>query len=292
MNLAILVLHWERSNLTYQCLQSILLSVQGNNQNVRIFVIDNGSRAPFKIPDSLTDGNITIIRNEENYGYGKGMNEGIRYVKEHWPEAEYLWLLNNDIQLSSEALPKMLSFLQREGGRTIVGAVLTDDSEFAKLQEVGGGQVIPFIGKIVINKSKTSQRLDFISGASICFSINTLDEIGLFDERFFMYWEDIDLCLRAKQKGIRLTIADNVYVHHLQNASLGRENPRGDYLQALSYVLFYEKHQRFWWLTVLLGGIGKLGLRLGKGQFRQIASTAKGLVDGIRKINAGYNAST
>jgi GT2 family glycosyltransferase len=261
-----------------------LLSAQGNNQNVRIFVIDNGSRRPFILPDSLAGHSITVIRNEENYGYGKGMNEGMRYVKKHWPEAEYLWLLNNDIQLSTDALPNLQVFVNKEGKRTLVGSVLTDDPEFNHLQEVGGGQVIPYIGKIVINKSLSNQRLDFISGASICFSMSILEEVGYFDERFFMYWEDIDFCLRARQKGIRLTIAENIYIHHHQNASLGRENPRGDYLQALSYVQFYEKHHQYWWLSVLIGGVGKLGLRLLKGQFKQTASTARGLLDGIQKV--------
>lgn len=214
MNLFVIILNWNGKNLTLDCLRS-LKKVQTPHQ---VILVDNGS----------TDGSIQafkeqfprafIIETGKNLGYAGGNNVGIEYALKQG--ASHLLILNNDTTVDPFFLE---AFLEKD--EPILGAKTLDYSNQKKLDHLGGnwnpqkGQ-FDLIGCQEEEKKWTiSIPLDYVCGCALFVKAEVFKKIGLFDPRFFLFWEEADWCSRALKAGYQPTFCPKAKIIHKGSAS-------------------------------------------------------------------------
>ncbi len=236
-----------------QCLPSVM---ETEYKDFRVVVVDNAS----------TDGSVTwlkqhypkvsIIENGENYGFARGNNIAIEQS-----QAEYVVLLNNDVEVT----PTWLSALVSRADRfATLGAVAPKLLHFERRNEfeyagAAGGLLdnfgYPFArGRIFHTLEVDEGQYDdqhecfWATGAALLLRRSALMDVGLLDESFFMHMEEIDLCWRLRRSGYTVHCETSVAVYHIGGASLARDNPRKAYYNFRnSLLMLYKNGGRLQW---------------------------------------------
>ena len=214
----IIVLNWNNCRDTLICLNSL---EKLNYPNYRLLVVDNGSDDDSVVCIRGAYPNLELIETGRNLGFAGGNNVGIRYALERG--ADYVWLLNNDTKVDPRALTAMVEAAESDSRIGAVGSVLYYMDEPERMQAWGGGWVSLLSGVTGHYKGPVDHgKLDYITGASLLIRASTLREVGYLDERYFMYWEDVDLCFRIRRQGWKLAVADQSFVFHREGATKGK----------------------------------------------------------------------
>lgn len=245
--ICIIVLNWNGWRDTIRCLESLLASDQAA---FRVVLIDNGSTdgsverieewaatriatVVYDRTQALAHGveseeakmaglgrSLVIVANERNVGFGAGNNVGLSYALACGFDA--MWVLNNDTTVDAECLTRMLRELERAPRVGAVGCVVYQMDHPHTVQLWGGAHVDMTLGIAPhVMNSSASHRLNMLSGVSVLLRADALREIGLFDENFFMYWEDSDLSFRLRSAGWALRVAPEARIWHRESSSLG-----------------------------------------------------------------------
>ncbi len=148
---------------------------------------------------------IVVDNNKINRGFAAGANLGIK--KALATGAEAVLLLNPDVKISSH----QISALAKAPG-DIVSPVLTFSRHGQKIFDYGG-KVNPLTGRTT-HWENSQGRVDYVSGACMLVHRQVFAKIGFFDERFFLYLEDADFCLRAKTAGFKIAVAKDIVINH------------------------------------------------------------------------------
>jgi len=211
------------------CLSS--LQKQSGNFELEIIVVDNNSNnetiykiEKFKISH--------LIRNQENLGFGKAINLGVKIAS-----GEYLLLLNPDAELKEEALAKLLEKIKSDekiamvGGKFIsrIGEAMVSFGNFpnfwteffqktrlAKLFPIGRYICPTIFSKKLFN---TFHQVDWVSGGFCLIRKDIFERISGFDEKYFLYLEDIDLAKKVKEQGYKIVFTPNALAIHHQERS-------------------------------------------------------------------------
>ncbi len=231
---SIVILNWNQWDVTVRCLDSLRLL---DYHNFDVIVVDNASdtQPPAEIPSILPG--IILIRNDANYGFGKGNNPGITRAIENG--AEFIWLLNNDTVVMPDTLTLLVKKMQESDQTGAVGTEIWDFDN-KKIMVWGGGKVNMRRFYTIHLKSADAAPPDYLTAASILLRAAALKQTGLFDEKFFMYWEDVDLCLRLKKCGWTLAVADGAKVLHMEGCS--SESVVRDCYSFRSVIYFASKY--------------------------------------------------
>ncbi len=246
-------LNWNQPQFTCDCVTSLLIQ---KDVEVHPIIVDNGSSdnsvALFrqKFPD------IIIIELGENVGFAKGINHGICYALQQG--AEYVLIINNDAVLANDSLVKLVETI--DGKIQVVSPVVYYFDNPKQIWSTGG-EINSFLleplnshnQKIPIEMESIIPRT-FLSGCVLLFGRDLLLEVGLFDERFFLYYEDLDLSLRISRSPYQMVVVTSAQAyHHVSVSSGGRDNPFERYHMARSSGIYFRKHVRgFQWLPILL----------------------------------------
>ncbi len=228
----------------------------------------------------------------KNLGFAGGYNAGIRYALEHG--ADFVFMLNND----TLAPPGMLEPLVEAAAPPDVAAAAplifyADAPE--RVWSAGAGRS-PWTLELTENHGRAAGfeqqeqpvEREFLSGCALLLKREALEKVGLFDEGFFLYYEDSDYSLRLRQAGYRLLLVPRARLwHKVSRSSLGSDSPGERYWMARSSVRFFRKHVRGpRWLVVIpwrLGSACKTTFRLLRhGNFRAAWYYWRGLRDGLR----------
>ena len=198
-----------------------------------IVVVDTTPNDP-DLPEMLDFApNVTLIRASGNVGFGRGNNLGIKWALEH-TICEFIFLLNNDAVIYPETIARLEAEMSTnpEVGIMTPRIAYMDDPE--KLW-YGGGEVSwrrasAFTPGFNLSShstlAMTERDVSFASGCALFFRAPTLRKLGGFDPRFFMYEEDVELCLRAAKMGIRIRyMPQSLILHRGQGSDPGA--PRG-----------------------------------------------------------------
>jgi len=284
----VVILSWNQREETLACLSSVC---QLDYPNKRVLVVDNGSRdgTPEAVVRWFPD--VEIIVNAENLGFAAGCNVGLRYALEQG--ARWVLLLNNDVEIAPDALQHLVSSASPDAG--MVAPKIYYFSDRTRIWSVGGKRhpwTLEKIGDAMgqVDEGQWNEVLerDYLVGCAVLLSRRLLTEVGLFDERFFVYYEDSDLSLRARLAGWRLLMAPQAHVwHKVAVSSGGRDSPNERYWMARSSILFFRKHVRgLRWLAVgpyRIGSAIKTLFRLTlKGRHDSARAYIRGLWDGLR----------
>jgi hypothetical protein len=263
MDISVVIVTYNCQAFIKRCIDSLL--VLGSHLDLEIIAVDNASGD--KTVELLrTDfPNIKVIQNTKNIGFTKANNQGIKEAK-----GRYIFILNSDTELAGGSLGEMVRFLDRNPSCGILGPKLLDKDD--KIQF--SCRAFPSYGTVFFNRyslltrmfprSKyadrylktnwphdTIQEVDWVSGAAMVIRKECLDEIGSFDERFFIYCEDTDICKRAKDKGWKVFYYPRLYFIHFIGGTLRRTSFLAIFWHHQSIWHYYKKHLKlnFVWDT-------------------------------------------
>lgn len=238
-NIYISILNYNGAKDTIECLES-LQKVQRDGFELHILVIDNASKETFVLPkDFQQKYSVTIVRTEENKGFAGGNNVAMKLALEKG--ADYVLLLNNDTTVHENFLTELFSTAESDEKIGIVAPKIyfVKGSEFHKDRYKTGdiGNVIWYAGGIfdwgnVIGSHRGVDEVDhgqydtkeptaFASGCCMLIKIEVLQKIGLFDEKYFLYYEDNDLVFRVKKAGYKIMYSPKAVVWHKNASSTG-----------------------------------------------------------------------
>lgn len=187
----------------------------------RVVVVDNGSAGGDAARLAADRPDVTVLALPRNVGFAAGVNRGIAQAFDG--DANWVWLLNSDLELPRDALGALLSTAVATGRCGMAAPVLLHRD--GRVQAFGGGRVDLRTG-MVRHCVSAGERRDYLSGACLLLSAAMLRDIGMFDEGYFFSFEDIDLGLRARDAGWKLAVAGDCQVVHHEASSLGAWSER------------------------------------------------------------------
>ena len=271
----VVVVNWNRWADTEECVRAVRCA---GYRNFSVTVVDNGSAEP--PPPSLAGHPGTkLILAGENLGFAAANNAAIREGMA-WG-ADYFWCINNDAVCEPGALGALVSAAEADGRLGAVGSRLVLPGPARATQALGGGRIV-FGRPAHITSPRRLGGLQYICGASVLLRARALREVGLFDERYFLYWEDADLCLRLRSKGWGIAFEAGSVVMHRESSALGKSNPVLDFYFNRSAALFFLRHSRFALAPILLGAAGRVGKRIARLRLGNAAASLRGVAAGLR----------
>jgi GT2 family glycosyltransferase len=245
--LAIVVLAWNQRSLTLDCLDS-LVRVNYPAGQLRIIVVDNGSID--NTVDAIRSGfpAVTVIENGENLGYAGGNNIGIRHALALG--AEYVCVLNNDVAVRPDFLVPLVDALKKNDDVGLVTPLVAEMSHPDHVWALGGavdggtGEVSRLHAHEQVRDwhMRLSFAVDVASGAAMLAKHQVFERAGLLDESFYLYYEEIDWCLRVRRAGYRILAVPSSVVWHKVSATLGQTSPVIDYYMLRNHLRLIARH--------------------------------------------------
>jgi GT2 family glycosyltransferase len=224
----IVVLNWNRRDDTLACLASLARAALGG---ARVLVVDNGSRDGSVEAIAARFPSVDVVALPENRGYAGGCNAGIRAALAGG--AEGVLLLNNDTEVAPDFLPPLLDAIDSTPDfGAAASAVLRFDRP--ELLDVAYAEVhferrhaVQLMGVNALVGEGFDQRrqIQVATGCSVLIRADALRTVGLFDEAYFAYHEDVDWCLRAAKHGYRFLYEPYSRVYHHRSRSTARPRP-------------------------------------------------------------------
>jgi GT2 family glycosyltransferase len=234
----IFILNWRSVDKTKNCLKYILSS---KDQNFRIVLINNFSEdsdiIELKNIYSYYKEQIEIylVENTSNLGYAGGNNSGFRFIEEKNLSGDIL-ILNPDILVSSDTIGEMRKALAYNVGIVTPRTLNTNGEILYDAIKLTG-----FLQRKIVSKN-TIVCSDYSQGACMLISREVLRKVGLFDERFFLYWEEVDFSLRVREKGYKLVSVTSARVIREKNPSV--RQPLSFYYSIRNARLIKTKHPK------------------------------------------------
>jgi GT2 family glycosyltransferase len=247
---------------------------------------ESKSRALLELPNdptawrhpSLSAGTVVLIHTGSNLGYAGGNNVGIRYAQERG-DADFFWILNNDTTVTPSALTALLVKASSDAGYGIVGSTLLYHYRPEYVQVLGGCSFSAWTTRVTpvgwgktaieakaVSESAVESQLDYVAGASMLVSKAFIDDVGLMQEDYFLYYEEIDWAergARSKKQAWRLGFAHNSVVFHKVGASAGTgastQSTRQIYTSKIRFMKrFYPNRNAVTVLMVLMQAVKSL----------------------------------
>lgn len=245
---------------TINCLDS-LLKINQKGLEIKTVVVDNGSDKEFKVDlEQYKKISLQVYRNKENLGFSGGHNSLYNRVKNE--DFDFFVLLNNDVFLDEDFLVKLLAPFEKDKaiGATVPKIYFTKGYEFHKDKYEKGetGKVFWFAGGMMDWKNAVSlhrgvdevdkgqydkeEEVDFGTGACFAMKKEVIEKVGLFDENYFLYFEDADLNVRIQKKGFKIVYVPDSIVWHNNAGSSGSGSSLHDYYLSRNRMYFGMKY--------------------------------------------------
>jgi GT2 family glycosyltransferase len=256
IKVSIIIVGYNAREYLQQCLASIFRARQ--EPAIEVILVDNAS----------TDGSVAMVRelfpqvhiveNTNNTGFAAGNNLGIKRAR-----GEFCLLLNSDTEITGSALRTLVSFLDEHPDAGVVSGRIV----YADRSDQGVARRFPtpmnalfgrktfltrifpnnrFARRYMICRAHSSSEpfeVDWVSGCCLMIRSSVIEQVGVLDEKFFMYWEDADWCFRIKQKGWKVfCVPEAVVVHHEGKSSRSRMSNRLIMEFNKSVYRYYRKH--------------------------------------------------
>ena len=229
--LSIIVLNYNTREATSRCLRTILGA--STSFSTELILVDNASGDGSAEWFSRNYPGTRIVALDQNRGYAGGMNAGMMAGR-----GEFFLLVTPDVTLEHESIQKLVEIAREDESAGAVGCLLWSINS-QNLDSAGGSLYLPFGIALPIRKvdetrsASPSGTIDvpFVSGALLLLTRRAFQETGGFDEEFFAYYEEVDLCLRIIGRGMRVLCTSEASARHDSKGSFGSN------LQLRSYLL-------------------------------------------------------
>ena len=286
--IAIIIVNWKQYELTINCLLSL---EKLEYKNFKVIIVDNESNFEKinKIKSDFTK--VEVIESKENLGFATANNIGIKYAIKN--KFEYVMLLNNDTEVNKKFLAPLLNSFQNDNSLGAVQPLIMNYNNRVKVWNAGG-YLNNFFGFPYTNKklNNKNRQIDWITGCCILLKTKVIKKVGLMDEDFFAYYEDVDWSLRIKKLGYKLGVVDSSVIFHHGTKSSNNSNFEGNlspfvhYLNIRNHIYLIKKHgDKFNFIGVVFYQFFKIFfysiyflLRL---RFNKLKMVYNGFIDGI-----------
>ena len=255
MDVSIVIVNWNAGKLLLECLQRVVQELK--TVSGECIVVDNGSETGELDGVRHAYPEVCIIANARNEGFARAANQGMKKGR-----GRYLMLLNPDAFLTEGSLHHLITYLEGHTDVGVIGPQVTNpDGSLQGSARGFPGLLTAFFGRSSIfthyfphnpfsrhdvpalsSRLDEPQSVDWMSGACMVLRRRTLIEVGGFDERFFLYWEDADLCWRIRQHGWQVVYDPRVSVVHLVGVSSKQARVRTLVAFHQSAYRIYRKH--------------------------------------------------
>ena len=253
--LSVCIVSYNVREFLRNCLQSVYSQASGID--LQVIVVDNSSDDGSTRMVREEFPNVILIENHRNVGFAKAMNQAIRETT-----GNYILLLNPDTLIMGDAISKTLSFMERTGDAGIVGCRIANPDGSVQLSCKNFPSMLDlflkmsflyklfphnrFFGRPYMSYFNygDTREVDVVMGAFMMTHRNMIDDIGLLDEQYYMYSEEVDWCWTAKQKGWKVYFYPAAEIVHYGGQSTKSAADRMFVELQKSECKFFRKHHR------------------------------------------------
>lgn len=293
-SVAIVLVNWNGFEFTEACLQSLQ---HLEFPDYKIIVVDNASENQEGSRLNATYPDIHLIQNEQNLGFTGGNNVGIRKALEDG--YTHIMLLNNDTEVEADFLGEMIRRFQSNSKLGMVQPLICFLHEKEQIWSAGGkwnsflGRAITLGDRKFLSNAYVADRpLDWATGCCMLVTREALLKVGLLNEGYFAYFEDVEWSLRFRENGYGIALASKAKIYHEAGASSKKKHSEG----TLSARVFYlhVRNQLFLLRSACSGWekpfafayhFSRFSLWMGyffiRGRFQKLKSVARGIRDGL-----------
>ena len=255
MMLSIVIVNYNAREHLVNCLQSLIRDRPATDHEV--IVVDNGSSDQSADSIRMRFPWVKLVRLGENVGFAAGNNAGIRASR-----GDLLLLLNNDTLVPPGAIDSLVGALVSHPEAGVAGPRLVDRDARPELSF--GPMISPFgelrqkvatvlhrrgveaVSAWVDRETRREQYVDWVSGACLLVYREDAESVGLLDERYFLYTEDVDFCAAIRARGRKVLFTPAAEVVHLRGRSRSTAPAAMNAAYRRSHIAFYEKHHPAW----------------------------------------------
>lgn len=253
VQVSIVIVNYRVEDEIIACIYSILKS--NPKASIEIIVVDNDEKSKLKAKLKEKFKKVIYIKSQRNLGYSKGNNLGVKHSK-----GNFLFFLNPDTIVLPQAVDKLVEFLKKEKEAGIISPLLLDANDMPYQQgsrELGilqGLVALSFLNKLFPNNpiskkyflcdwdKKNTKEVDVIPGTAFMIRRDLFNEIEGFDDQFFLYFEEFDLCKRIRKLGYKIFILPSARVRHVWGASTKKSDLNLNNIFRKSRFYYFNKH--------------------------------------------------
>jgi N-acetylglucosaminyl-diphospho-decaprenol L-rhamnosyltransferase len=229
-DLTIIITTYKSEEKIENCLNSI-------DSRIKVIIVENSDNEKFKINIEKKFLNVQCILTNENLGYGKANNIGLKKV-----ETKYSLILNPDTVLAKETIDNFFIFLKKNLDFAILGPSQNEKLLEMETKEYAHSNLF---------------EVESIKGFAMFLNMSKFLNIGFFDENFFLYLEEIDLCKRTKKANEKIYIDENIKIFHYGGKSVNQAFSHEIELTRnwhwmWSFFYFNKKHYNFFYALILI----------------------------------------
>lgn len=248
---SVIILSYNTKDLLRACLNSVFTHTKDIISEV--IVVDNASHDDSVSMVKSEFKQVVLLENKENLGFSKGCNLGAKRAK-----GKYLFFLNSDTEIVDDMLRRALSLFKQNRDIAVVGGLLknqdgTTSRSHGKFFTFSSIFSMLFLRERFVADNK-EQMVDWVSGGCMLVKRDIFEKVHGFDEHFFMYIEDAEICYRIKHLGYSIMYYPEFSVKHKAQGSSNRSFAIVEIYKGILY--YYKKHRPAWdyfFIRVLLG---------------------------------------
>ena len=269
MKYVVVIVNYCTADLVCDCLRSLHAEVLSGG--AQVVVVDNHSpddsvhQISFFLEENAWSHWVQLLPQQHNLGFAAGNNAAIRWLLSQGMMPDFLMLLNPDTLVHPGSLSRLVCFLDEHPETGIVGAQLLDQNQVLQssarrfpsaLSELDEGARLGLLSgvldrwRVSLPLAERAHQCDWVSGAAMMVRWKVFEEIGLMDEGYFLYFEELDFCLRAKSAGWQIWLEPTARITHLEGKATGIKQVRR---RRESY--WYDSRRRYF---IKHHGVGRL----------------------------------
>ena len=256
--LSIIIVSFNTRKLTLDAITSVYR--EGSKLTKQIIVVDNNSQdgsiqALRKLGEN--DKEIVLIENKENLGFAKANNQAIKIAK-----GSYILLLNSDTEIIPGALGKLVAFADKTPDAGVIGAKLLNHDGSTQPSCYNFPKLCLAINEYFLGKKgltskfaphvKQAAEVDAVVGAAFLITPKAIRKVGLLDERYFFYFEDLDYCRKVKKAGLKTYYLSEAKIYHYHGASGRREGEEKQNTRLIASSKIYHGIVGYYLYTLVL----------------------------------------
>jgi GT2 family glycosyltransferase len=212
-NITVIVLTFHTpENIILDCLSSI-------DKNIRVLIVENSKTFSHKDKVLSKFNNVDILCTGENLGYGGGNNFAINEIK-----TDYILILNPDVICAKDFFSNIIDVIDVDKDFSIIGCQYSNDTIFMPAGFFNSKKNKEFKTNLRKDKIDNLTKVDWVTGCSMLINLKKFENKKIFDENFFLYFEEFDLCKSLKDKGEKVYSSKKLKIHHLGFKSSFDEN--------------------------------------------------------------------